>query len=89
MAAPIDLPPVTGAELYTQIKRMSTESSLGLDGFTVRELQHLLECAWNLMAQLLTVCEDVQFPPESYHLCNNNYRFDVVQIHCFRINIKL
>ena len=24
-----------------------------------------------------------------YHLCKNNYRFDVVQICCFRINIKL
>ena len=24
-----------------------------------------------------------------YHLCKNNYRFDVVQIYCFRINIKL
>ena len=24
-----------------------------------------------------------------YHLCKNNYRFDVVQIYCFLINIKL
>ena len=66
MATPIDLPPVTGAELYTQVKRMSTESSPGLDGFTVRELQLLPECAWNFMAQLLTACEESQFLPESY-----------------------
>ena len=58
MTTPIDLPLLTGAELYTQIERMSTESSPGLDGFTVRELQLLPECAWNLMAQLLTACED-------------------------------
>ena len=45
MATPIDLPPVTGVELHTQVKRMSTTSSPGLDGFTVRELQVLPECA--------------------------------------------
>ena len=26
---------------------------------------------------------------EGYHPCGNNYRFDVVQIYCFRINLKL
>ena len=26
---------------------------------------------------------------EVYHLGQKNYRFDVVQIYCFRINIKL
>ena len=32
----------------------------------MRELQFLPECAWNLMAQLLTACADAQFLPESY-----------------------
>ena len=66
MSTPIDLPPVTGAELHTQIKRMSTESSPALDGLTVRELQLMPKCFWDLMAQLLTACEDAQFLPESY-----------------------
>ena len=66
MTTPIDVPPVTGVELHTQVKRMSTTSSPGLDGFTVRELQLLPECAWNLMAQLLTACEEAQFLPDLY-----------------------
>ena len=66
MANPIGLPPVTREELHTQMKRMSTKCSPGLDGFTVRELQLLPECAWNLMAQLLTACEEAQFLPESH-----------------------
>ena len=38
--------------------------------------------------ELLLGPEDSQVDLE-YHLCKNNYRFDVVQIYCFRINIKL
>ena len=44
---------------------MSTECSPGLDGFTMRELELLPECAWNIVAQLLTACEEAQFPRES------------------------
>ena len=40
--------------------------------------------------QLRTVCEETGFirtvSRGMYHLCKNNYRFDVVQIYCFRIN---
>ena len=30
-----------------------------------------------------------QIQDDNGSLCKNNYRFDVVQIYCFRINIKL
>ena len=36
----------------------------------------------NGFGQLIPLCRE-------YHLCKNNYRVDVVQIYCFRINVKL
>ena len=36
-----------------------------------------------------TIVRDWFLDMLDYHLCKNNYRFDVVQIYCFRINFKL
>ena len=65
MAAPCDLPEITGDDLMDQVRRRSRDAVGGLDSWRTFELQSLPLVFWNAITPLLQLAEDTGQWPES------------------------